>query len=166
MCRPVCGLVTAAVGDPKKEDRMRRLAAVVGGGVLVLAAAGAAADKAAIKYRQDVMDAVGGTMGAIVALAKQEVSHADHLALHARNMATLASVAPAVFPAGSGDGDTKALPAIWTRQDVFKERLDAFVAAAQGFDAVVASGDMSGFGAALNSLGQSCKSCHDDFKAK
>ena len=40
-----------------------------------------------------------------------------------------------------------------------------FQDAAGSFDAVVASGDMSGFGDALEELGQACKSCHDEFKA-
>jgi cytochrome c556 len=127
---------------------------------------GAVADEAAIDYREHVMEAVGGTMSAMVALAKREVTHPAHLALHARNMATLASVVPDVFPTGSGDGDTDALPEIWGEPEAFRERLEAFVAAAQKLDSVVSSGDMSGFGQALNDLGQSCKGCHDRFKAE
>jgi cytochrome c556 len=136
------------------------------GAGLAFAALGSGADEAAIKYRQNVMEAVGGTMGAIVALAKQEVSHPAHLALHARNMAVLASVVPDVFPTGSGEGDTDALPEIWSKPEAFKERLDAFVGAAKKLDAVVATGEMAGFGDALGALGQSCKGCHDDFRAE
>jgi cytochrome c556 len=135
-------------------------------GVGVLAASVTAADEGAVGYRQKVMDAVGGTMESMVAIAKKQVPHGAHLAVHARNMAALATVVPDVFPAGSGDGETDALPAIWEKPDAFKERLDAFQNAARDLDAVVSSGEMTGFGEALGALGQSCKGCHDDFKSK
>jgi cytochrome c556 len=141
-------------------------------GVVVMFAAGilaaslpALADDGAVGYRQKVMDAVGGTMEAMVAIAKQEVPHSAHLAVHARNMAALATVVNDVFPPGSGEGDTEALPEIWSQPEAFKQRLDRFGQAARDLDAVVSSGDMSGFGEALGALGQSCKGCHDDFKA-
>jgi cytochrome c556 len=126
----------------------------------------ASAEDGAIGYRQKVMDAVGGTMQAMVALAKQEVSHPGHLAVHASNMGRLASVVPDVFPAGSGGGDSDALPEIWTDPSGFKERLDAFTAAAAQLDTVVAGGDMGQFGPALGELGKACKGCHDEFKAE
>lgn len=135
-------------------------------GVLVALGWPAAADEAAMAYRQKVMTAVGGHMQAMVAIAKQEVPHGAHLKVLAANMAGLATVVPDVFPVGSGGGESDALPAIWDRPDAFKERLDAFVAAATKLDSVVASGDMSQFGAALGGLGQSCKGCHDDFRAE
>jgi len=139
---------------------------MMGAGVLALSLA-AQADEGAINYRQKVMDAVGGTMQSMVAIAKQEVPHGAHLAVHARNMAGLATVVPDVFPAGSGEGaDTDALPKIWSEPEAFKERLTAFVDAAKNLDAVVSSGDMSGFGEALGGLGKTCKGCHDNFKAE
>ena len=53
-----------------------------------------------------------------------------------------------------------------TEPEEFAERLQAFQDAAGRFrGVVVASGDMSGFGDALEELGQACKSCHDEFKA-
>jgi len=132
---------------------------------LLSSSLGAAADDAAaIKYRQKVMDSVGGTMQAMSAIAKQEVAHPDHLAPLAQNMANLATIVPDVFPPGSGKGDTKALPEIWSTPAAFKERLDAFVDGAKRLDEVVKSGDMTGFPAALGTLGKACKGCHDNFK--
>jgi cytochrome c556 len=136
------------------------------GAGLLAAVLPAFADEGAVEYRQHVMDAVGGSMQAMVAIAKQEVPHSAHLGVHAHNMAALAGIVGDVFPPGSGEGDTEALPEIWSKPDAFKERLDAFTKAARDLDAVVASGDMSGFGQALGALGQSCKGCHDDFKAE
>jgi cytochrome c556 len=143
-----------------------RVRCVMGAGVMVLSLA-AQADEGGVVYRQKVMDAVGGTMQSMVAIAKQQVPHGAHLAVHTRNLAGLATIVPDVFPVGSGEGaETDALPKIWAEPDAFKERLTAFVDAAKNLDAVVSSGDMTGFGEALGELGQSCKGCHDNFKAE
>ena len=124
----------------------------------------AQADENAAEYREGVMEAVGGHMQAIVKIAKGEVAY-DHLGVLASNMAGLATIAQDIFPEGSDVGDTDALPEIWSEPEAFAERLQAFLDAAGNFDAVVTSGDMSGFGEALEGLGQACKSCHDEFKA-
>ena len=125
----------------------------------------AQADENAAEYREEVMEAVGGHMQAIVKIAKGEVAYNDHLGVLASNMAGLATIAQDIFPEGSDVGDSDALPEIWSEPEAFAERLQAFEDAAGNFDGVVASGDMSGFGEALEGLGQACKSCHDDFKA-
>ena len=121
----------------------------------------AQADENAAEYREEVMEAVGGHMQAIVKIAKGEVAY-DHLGVLASNMAGLATIAQDIFPEGSAGGD--ALEVIWEEPEAFAERLQAFLDAAGNFDAVVTSGDMSGFGEALEGLGQACKSCHDEFK--
>lgn len=121
----------------------------------------AQADENAAEYREEVMEAVGGHMQAIVKIAKGEVAY-DHLGVLASNMAGLATIAQDIFPEGSAGGD--ALEVIWEEPEEFAERLQAFLDAAGNFDAVVTSGDMSGFGEALEGLGQACKSCHDEFK--
>jgi cytochrome c556 len=123
----------------------------------------AQADENAAEYREKVMEAVGGHMQAIVKIAKGEVAYNDHLGVLASNMAGLANIAQDIFPEDSAGGD--ALEVIWEEPEAFAERLQAFKDAAGNFDTVVASGDMSGFGEALQGLGQACKSCHDEFKA-
>jgi len=122
----------------------------------------AQADENAAEYREEVMEAVGGHMQAIVKIAKGEVAYNDHLGVLASNMAGLATIAQDIFPEGSAGGD--ALKVIWEEPEAFAERLQAFQDAAGNFDMVVASGDMSGFGEALQGLGQACKSCHDKFR--
>ena len=130
-------------------------------------AVSAAADDNAVNYRKHTMDAVGGHMKALAAIAKGEVDHKDHLPVHVASLAALSRIAPDLFGVDSKTGaDTDALPKIWEEPDVFKQRLDGFRTAAEDLDAVVASGDMTKFGAALGALGKACKSCHDDFKKK
>ncbi len=114
------------------------------------------------KYREHVMEAVGGHMQAMVDILKQEVSHGDHLSLHANAMADLGNIALTLFPAGSEAGD--ALPAIWERPEDFQEKLEAFPAAAEALQQAINGGGE--VGPAFQNLGQACKSCHDDYRAE
>ena len=72
---------------------------------------------------------------------------------------------PALFPEGSIVGDSEALPAIW-------ENWDAFVAIAKtGEDAAAAglasaeAGDAAGYAAALQAIGGTCGTCHQQFRS-
>ncbi len=129
-----------------------------------VAASSAHGEEPIQKYRHDVYEAVGGHMGAIVGIVREGVRPED-LGYHADAMLGLAKIAPHVFPAGSGGGDTEALPEIWEQPEEFKRRMDDFRNAAETFAAAVASGDRGQIGAGLQGLGRSCKGCHDNFRA-
>ena len=129
-----------------------------------LIALGVAASEGEVDYRQNAMKAVGGHMGAIADIMRGKVAHVAHLQTHANALADLAAIAPALFPEGSAGGD--ALPAIWENAEDFQAKLDAFKEAADGFKAAAATSDMAQIGGALRSLGQSCKGCHDDYRAE
>ncbi len=117
-----------------------------------------------INYRKGVYKVVGGHMSAIMAIIRQGV-RTDELAYHANGMKEIAKIAPTVFPAGSGEGKTAALPAIWEEPEDFQEAMDKFVTAADGFAAAVASGERAQIGGAIQALGGSCKNCQDNYKA-
>ena len=140
---------------------MRKQAAMA---ALALATLAVAASEGEVDYRQNAMKAVGGHMGAIADIMRGKVSHTGHLQTHANAMADMAAIAPALFPEGSAGGD--ALPAIWEDAEDFKAKLDAFREAADGFKAAAGTGDMAQIGGALRSLGQSCKGCHDSYRAE
>lgn len=130
----------------------------------MLVATAVHATEGEVEYRQHTMAAVGGHMQAIADILRGKVAHVGHLPTHANAMADLAAIAPTLFPPGSDGGD--ALPAVWEDAADFKAKLDAFKAAADGFKAAAASGDMAATGAALRDLGQSCKGCHDSYRAE
>ncbi|MDH5772204.1 MAG: cytochrome c [Rhodospirillaceae bacterium] len=119
----------------------------------------------AIKYRQSVMKAVGGNMGAMVGIMKGAGDKAN-LATHAGAMADLAKIAPTLFPAGSDFGETTALPVIWEKPDDFSAAIKKFQDAADNLATVAQSGDMAEFGKAFGGLGESCKNCHENFREK
>lgn len=134
--------------------------------ILALGANIAQADPETVqKYRESVMKAIGGHMGAMVNGLKGPVLP-EYLGLHAKAMTDLAEMAPHIFPEGSGGAKTEALPAIWEKPDDFKNRMVDFVSAARAMDSAVAGSEMSAIGMALKDLGKTCKACHDDFKKK
>ncbi len=129
----------------------------------------ASAGEAQIKYRQAMMKAVGGHMGAMAGILKAKAGNPDHLAGHAQAMADLAKMAKDIFPAGSSqkDGKTEALDAIWEKPGDFAKVLATFEAEAAKLAAVAKGGDMAAFGAQLGALGKNgCGGCHKNFRKK
>lgn len=127
-----------------------------------LAALPAAADEGAAEYRENVMAAIGGHMSSAADIARGKVPHQAHFSMHVNALAELSTIADTLFPEGSEAGD--ALPEIWQNPDDFAAKLDDFeTAAADLKDAVDSGGDV---GSAFQALGQSCKSCHDDYRAE
>jgi cytochrome c556 len=135
------------------------LATAVLSGLLALPAqAGGEGDA---EYRHHTMEAVGGHMQAMVDILRQKVPHMNHLALHANAMADLAGISDTLFPEGSEGGD--ALPEIWENPEDFAAKLADFQEAAEGLKAAVGGAE---FGPAFQALGQSCKGCHDSYRAE
>lgn len=133
-------------------------------GMLVTAQAAYSDAEADINYRKSVMRVVGGHMLGMGTILKGRI-HADDLSYHARGMANVAKLAPKVFPEGSGEGKTAAMPEIWQDRDEFDSIMDDFVKAANQIADAAEAGDMSQVGPAMKALGGSCKACHDKFKA-
>jgi cytochrome c556 len=120
--------------------------------------------EAEFKYRQGVMQTVGGHMSSLAGILRGQV-HVENLGVHAKGMADLATIVPNVFPEGSGVAISEALPEIWENPDDFKAAIDKFVEAANGMSAAANDSDgAAAIGPAMNALGQSCKGCHDNFR--
>lgn len=124
----------------------------------------AEANQGAIEYRQAVFQAIGGHMTALVRIVRREVPHTDDMAVHAAGIADLAPLTQHIFPEGSGDGRTDALPAIWNNADDFNRRRDAFIEAAEALRGA-AGGPMNQFMPAFQNLGGTCQGCHDNYRA-
>jgi cytochrome c556 len=145
-------------------------------GVGLAAASWAATDAQAqddpaalIAYRQSIMRAIGGHMGAIAMSAKGDVSFTDEVAFHAAAINEMSKHLVRLFPPGSGKeaGETRALPIIW-------EKWDDFVAAVQNLGVqsaklaeVADGGDLAAIRAQTGELGnKGCGGCHDTFREK
>lgn len=116
-----------------------------------------------IAYRQAVMEVVGGHMKSIGSILRGKV-HMEDLKFHTDGMRGVSAIVPNVFPAGSGEGKTESLPAIWEKPVEFKAAMDKYVKAANDLADVVDASDMKNLGASVQALGQSCKGCHEDFR--
>jgi cytochrome c556 len=83
----------------------------------------------------------------------------------ANTIAKHAGHIPAIFPEGSLDKPTEALPVIWTQWDDFtrigKEMETAALALAKASKTAGEAKDIVG---QLGAVGQTCKSCHQDFR--
>ena len=93
--------------------------AALGAGITGTAAADSAND---IKYRKAHMKALSGHLGPIFMVLKGEAGDKSHIAAHASALANVAMMVGGLFPAGSGTGDTAALPVIWEKSGEFKEK--------------------------------------------
>jgi len=148
---------------------LRRISMAALAAVVAAMAATASAGEGDIKYRQKVMAAVGGHMGAMVTILKGQGGNKADIAGHAHAMAELAKISMHVFPKGSGpmDGKTRAKAEIWEKPDQFKAVTEAFVRESEMLAKVAKTGDMAAFGAQIGALGKNaCGACHKPFREK
>jgi len=61
---------------------------------------------------------------------------------------------------------TRAKPEIWTEKEKLGKAGGAFNKEANEMAKVAATGDAAAVKAQFGKLGETCKGCHDDFKAK
>lgn len=117
-----------------------------------------------IKYRKNMMQAIGGHTSAAGAIVQGKVDYRAHLAEHVRALQVLTKDIPALFPKDSDFGDTEAMDAVWTKRADFekaaknaKTRVAAFAKAVQG-------GNPQAIAASFKDMGEACKACHKDFR--
>ena len=119
-----------------------------------------------VMQRMEAMKEISKSMKSISAMVKGEAafdgavveSSAAVIAEHAKHM-------PHMFPEGSLDKPTEALPVIWTQWDRFTDiakqlNSDALALAAASKTAASAQDILPQLGA----VGKSCKACHQDYR--
>ena len=137
---------------------------------LVAPYAAAQDDPAAlIAYRQSIMTAIGGHMGAIAMAAKGDVSFTDEVAGHAHAINELSKNLARLFPPGSGKeaGETRALAIIWVKWDDFAAAAKTLGTESAKLAEVAKNGDRSAIAAQTGELGnKGCGGCHKTFRKK
>lgn len=133
--------------------------------VLILAAAFASGGAASPAYqRHQNFELIGrANKGIHDQLRKRPVDLAA-VRNTANVLATLASRVKTWFPAGSTSKDT--LPAAWTNRAELDRQADRFAAAARNLATVAEGGDTAAIQVALRATGETCKSCHDQFRRR
>lgn len=129
---------------------------------LVLGASLAVLAADAFQERHMAMETVGDAMKPLAAIAKKEAPFdAAVVKANATTIADNLRKAQALFPAGSGGGESRAKPEIWTDAAGFEKTMKDAQAAAVALQFVA---DEAAYRPALGALGSSCKSCHDKYR--
>jgi cytochrome c556 len=119
-----------------------------------------------IKYRKNVMKSTGGHMGAIVDILKNGLPLTAHIVDHAHSINKNNKMTLAMFPKGSGLGDTKAKSTIWENWTKFKNAVDASVRESTKLVKVAEIGDMNAFAKQVRATGKTCRGCHQSFRER
>ncbi len=129
-----------------------------------------------IKYRQNVMKALGGHIGAADRIIRGQVPLKDQLRLHAAGAADIAAILTTLFPKDSvppeaefagATVETKATEAVLEKPEAFKQAALKTKETTAAFLAAIDDGaDDRTLAKAFREIGKSCKACHKDFRRK
>lgn len=98
--------------------------------------------------------------------AAVESGNASDAVVPAEAMVVYAKTIPSLFPEGSGTGDTRALPAIWSDWAGFEKAAADHVDAVVELQAAAESGDAAALGEQLKATGATCGACHKAYRAE
>ncbi|MDQ7246727.1 c-type cytochrome [Dongia sedimenti] len=137
------------------------------GAVVVLTAGGVTAWAAddAVKTRQADMKEMGKSLKAIKGIIDAGGNAADVVA-PANKIVEVAGLIPSLFPKGSDQGKTAALPAIWENWDAFTKHADSLKTEATMLASAAQSGDLATVRAQFDKTAKECGACHKEFKKK
>lgn len=122
------------------------------------------ADEAALKYRQSLMEAIGGDMAAIGDILKYGMNLPGHVAVHADSLAAHAKLVGAAFERKVTAGPTDSEPAIWEKPDEFAQKVKNFETETAKLAEVARGSDPAALGAQVKAVGKSCGGCHEGFR--
>lgn len=132
--------------------------------VLALMSITAGAQSDPIKARQALMKDMGAQTQIGAAMVKGTTPFdAAKAAEIFKSFAADGAKVGALFPEGSNQGETKALPAVWSNRAGFDAALDAFNASVADNAAKIGTAD--GFKTAFTAVAQACRACHTKFKS-
>lgn len=118
-----------------------------------------------IETRQAGQDLLAAAFTGIDQAAKNKLN-TKRFANPAAAMARWMKQFPSTFPAGSDHAPSKALPAVWSDRTEFEQRAIDLIEAAQKLSAIAKTGEQTAFAAQVEVVGEACKACHKQFRAK
>jgi len=149
----------------KKVQSM--LLACVAAAFAVPASAQFAKPEDAIKYRQSALFVMQQNFGRVAGMAAGKVPFDAKVAADSAAVAEYMSKLPwAGFGPGTDKGETKAKHEIWTDKAKFDDYAGKMQAEMAKLSAAAKTGNLDSIKTAVNATGGTCKSCHDDFRAK
>jgi cytochrome c556 len=121
----------------------------------------------AIKYRKSALTVMAAHFGRLGAMASGRAPFDAKAAAENADVVVAMSKLPwAAFGAGTDAGETKAKPEIWKEPAKFKSAADNMQAEVIKLAAAAKTGSLDNLKAAFGPAAESCKACHDEFRAK
>jgi cytochrome c556 len=144
--------------------------------VIPLVVAAQAKPEEAIRARQSIMRVIGLNFGPIGKMASGDAAFDKTVfQTNAARMEAVWAMNPGQYfvpgtdkavPGAKIANFTDAKPEIWAQPDKFKAAAERAGQAIANLSQAAKSGDEKAMRAAAGAVGQSCKACHDDFRAK
>jgi cytochrome c556 len=144
-------------------------ALLVAAGIAVAAPASAqfAKPEDAVKYRQSAMALMGNHMGRINAQLKSGSPNIQTIQSSAALVETLSKLPFEAFTPGTDMvANTKVKPEYFKDTAKVKELTEKMQAEVSKLAAVAKGGDVKAIQTQFGTVGQACKSCHDDYRMK
>ena len=123
-----------------------------------------------IRYRQGLMNVMDWNLEQLGAVARHTGAlDPKEFALRAERLATFGAQIAEGFPKGTGSVDKVAVndaaAEIWSDAAGFQAKIDAYIAESKKLVDASKSGDEAQMKAQFRKVSDSCKSCHDTYKA-
>ncbi|MEK0084457.1 c-type cytochrome [Benzoatithermus flavus] len=138
-------------------------------GLLTLGIGGAvAAEKEGVyKERETLMKGFGKQMTIVKGVVAENKGTLTDAEAAAKEIAARADHIPSVFPQGTNQGESEALPVIWQQWDEFEAKARNMQSLAAKLASAAGSGDKQATLAAFGELGKNgCGGCHETFRKK
>lgn len=141
----------------------RTMIAAAVGALLLAGPSAALSPEQVVAARQASFALSAATFGAMKgAIDRGETARSQLFA--ARALAKWAAALPSMFPAGTGEGATRAKPEIWTDASGFEAKAAAYAAATATLAEKAAADDAEGFAAQWQVVRETCGGCHAPYR--
>lgn len=149
---------------------MRRFLLMTGVVMAVVMVAGGVAAQispdVAIRYRKQVLSAIGAHFGALSVIAQNPGVYDQDLTFHAGAMTALADMPWQAFGAGTDQGAerTTASKKVWEDPEGFVKAQNAFKAEVAKIQAIADANDIKALPDQIKATVATCKACHQTYR--
>ncbi|MDM8358447.1 c-type cytochrome [Pandoraea communis] len=121
----------------------------------------------AVEYRQSALFLLGNHFGRMGAVVKGDAPfNKDDVAKNAELVASLSKLPWPAFEGGQTTAKSKAKPEVFSDKVKFQQAAEKMETAVAKLNTVAKGGDLASIKTAFGEAAQTCKSCHDGFRAK
>jgi cytochrome c556 len=148
------------------RNRGQLLLALLTGICLMRLVIGASADSdvAHIKYRQHLMQGIGGNMGAIAVIVRAKLPHQRNIVAHAQQLRIASLLVESAFKTRTPDEQSDAKPGIWNEWSAFVAAAQRTVDESSKLAQVAETGDLAAIDAQVKVVVKTCGECHRQFR--